>query len=200
MGVKDILAAPQLYQWFQEAGGFFGARVKAIEQHLGLTSGMRILDIGCGPGHIVKYLPAGVRYSGFDIDPNYIEFAKRNFGDKGDFHCRFFDEAAAKEFAGADVVMMNGVMHHIPDAELIQTLRNVKAALKDGGRLFTLDGVFLPEQSAFVRRMLENDRGRFVRTPEAYEAVLKSVFSTIEPHIHTDLSRVPYSFYVAISS
>ena len=41
---------------------------------------MPVIDIGCGPGHILQYLPEGTDYNGFDIDETYIAYAKRSFG------------------------------------------------------------------------------------------------------------------------
>ena len=53
-----------------------------------------------------------------------------SFGHLGNFHCRYFDAAAAEEFAGADIVMMNGVLHHIADEELTEPLANVRSVLR----------------------------------------------------------------------
>jgi len=95
--MKAILSHPALYQAYQNAGGFFGARVKAIADYLALRPGMRVIDIGCGPGHILRHLPDGIEYTGFDIDEAYIAYARRSFGHLGTFHCRHFDAAAACE-------------------------------------------------------------------------------------------------------
>jgi hypothetical protein len=37
-----------------------------------------------------------------------------------------FDETVAKEFAGADYVITNGVLHHIADDELKRLLSNIE--------------------------------------------------------------------------
>ena len=128
--MKAILKHPAIYQAYQNAGGFFGARVKALADYLTLGSGMRVIDIGCGPGYILRHLPPGIDYIGFDIDQSYIDYARVSFGHLGSFRCRYFDAAAAEEFAGADIVMMNGVLHHIADEELTETLANVRSVLK----------------------------------------------------------------------
>ena len=73
-----ILSHPALYQAYQAAGGFFGARIKAIADYLDMRPGMRVIDIGCGPGHILPYLPEGTIYNGFDIDETYIAYAQRS--------------------------------------------------------------------------------------------------------------------------
>lgn len=197
--LKKLLKSPSIYQAFQEAGGFFGARVKAISEFLALTPGMRIIDIGCGPGHIMRHLPDDVDYVGFDIDPSYIEYANREFGKRGRFYCRFFDESAAREFGPVDIVMMNGVLHHIPNAELADTLANVRAVLRSGGVLFTLDGCYREGQSGFRKWMLDNDRGEFVRDEPGYRGLLKQTFDTVDLHIRENYSRVPYTFVVGIS-
>jgi len=196
MPLKDILAAPQLYQAFQRSGGFFQARLKAIARHLPIKSGDRVIDIGCGPGHIVKYLPGGIRYTGFDVDQRYIDFANKHFGARGDFHCRFFDAAAAAEFGPADIVMMNGVLHHIPEPDAKATLAVIAKTLKPSGTLFTLDGVFHEGQSSIARMLLKNDRGEFVRTEQKHLALMDGIFPFVTHAVRDDLCWVPYSLIV----
>ncbi|CCD96444.1 conserved hypothetical protein [Bradyrhizobium sp. ORS 375] len=197
--MKELLKHPTLYQAYQNAGGFFGARIKAIRDYLTLRPGMRIIDIGCGPGYILRHLPEGVGYIGFDVDAAYIAHAQRSFGHLGAFHCRHFDAAAAREFAGADVVMMNGVLHHIGDDELKTTLANIRDVLAADGALFTLDGCYREGQSRIAKWLLDNDRGDFVRDRAGYYDLLRSAFSRVRLEIHDDYSRVPYTFAIGVA-
>lgn len=197
--IRDILNSPFVYQKFQEWGGFFGARVKAINEFLDLQPGMRILDVGCGPGHILKHLPSNVEYFGFDIDQNYIAHAKKEFGDRGQFWCGFFDADAAQLVGKVDVAFMNGVLHHISDDELLATLGNVYSVLRQGGVLFSLDGCYRRGQPWFNKWMLDNDRGRFVRDEAGYRRVLEATFDKVELHVREDFSRIPYTFVTGIS-
>lgn len=197
--MKQMLKHPAIYQLYQELGGFFGARVRAIRQYLPLTPGMKVIDIGCGPGYIVRHLPAGIDYVGLDIDEPSIAYARARFGDKGRFDTRFFDAAAVDDLGPVDVVMMNGVMHHIGDADLAATLACVKAALKPGGALFTLDGCYAPGQSRIDKWLLDNDRGVHVRDATGYRALLDDAFDDVDLHIRNDLSRLPYTFAIGVA-
>jgi SAM-dependent methyltransferase len=197
--MKAILSHPALYQAYQNVGGFFGARVKAITDYLTLRPGMRVIDIGCGPGYILPHLPEEIEYTGFDIDAPYIAYARRWFGNLGTFHCRHFDEAAAREFAGADVVMMNGVLHHIADEDLKGMLANIHAMLTNGGVLFTLDGCYHEGQSRVAKWLLDNDRGKFVRDRSGYDHLLRSAFRNVSLTIRDDYSRVPYTFVIGVA-
>ena len=197
--MTHILANPRLYQLYQELGGFFGARVKAIARHLPVPDGARIIDIGCGPGHIVRHLPASADYRGFDIDAASIEHARAKFGDRGDFTCGLFDEDSATLHGPADIVMMNGVMHHVGDAELDTLLGLIARTLKPGGALFTLDGVYRAGQGRLVRWLLDNDRGEHVRDLAGYRTLLDRHFGTVAMHLEEDLSRCPYSYAIGVA-
>ena len=195
--MTTILQSPAIYQLFQVGVGAFSARVKVLHQYLDLRPGQRLIDIGCGPGHILSKLPEGVIYDGFDIDETYIRFANQRFGKRGAFHCRLFNEAAALEFGPADVVMMNGVLHHLDDHSARMTVSTIKKVLKPGGVFLALDGVYTPDQSAFAKWFLDHDRGNFIRTEAAHRAILSTSFAGCELHVYHNLLRIPYSLVVA---
>lgn len=197
--MKQLLAHPAIYQLYQELGGFFGARVKAIRDYLELRPGARVIDIGCGPGYIVKHLPRGLDYIGLDIDQSSIDYAREHFGDRGRFERRFFDADAVADFGPVDVVMMNGVMHHIGDADLAVTFGHVKAALQPGGALFTLDGCYAPGQSRIDKWLLDNDRGVHVRDADGYRRLLDDAFDRVDLHVRNDYSRLPYTFAIGVA-
>jgi len=50
--------------------------VAFIIERLGLTPGMRILDVGCGPGrHAYEFARLGFRVHGIDISEAFIDIA-----------------------------------------------------------------------------------------------------------------------------
>jgi len=197
--MKQLLKHPAIYQIYQELGGFFAARIVAIRDYLPIVPGARIIDIGCGPGHIVKYLPEGIDYIGLDIDQPSIDYANARFGKRGRFQARFFDADAVRDLGAVDIVMMNGVMHHIGDDDLAGTLAHVRSALKPGGALFTLDGCYAPGQSRLAKWLLDNDRGVHVREASGYRRLLDQSFGNVEMHIRDDLSRLPYTFAIGVA-
>jgi SAM-dependent methyltransferase len=197
--MKGLLKHPAIYQLYQELGGFFAARVAAIRDYLDIKPTARIIDIGCGPGHILRHLPEGVDYVGLDIDAPSIDYARERFGNRGQFHRRLFDGAGVHEFGPADIVMMNGVLHHIADHELAETLGHVREVLKPGGVLFTLDGCYAPGQSRLAKWLLDNDRGVHVRDEQAYRKLLEGTFPDVALHIRDDYSRLPYTFAIGVA-
>lgn len=198
--MKELFRFPALYQAYQNVGGFFGARVKSMAEYLPLKAGDRVIDIGCGPGYIVRRLPRGIIYTGFDIDQSCIDHARKKFSDLGTFQCRLFDEAVAKEFAGIDYVTMNGVMHHIADETLRELLRNVRTVLRPGATLFVLEPCYRPGQHAFAKWLLDNDRGDYIRNEEGYHTILSNAFERVRMIIREDFARVPYTFVVGLAT
>ncbi len=200
MAIRDLLGIPALYEWYQRTFGFAGARAVAFERYLPISTGELVLDIGCGPGNIIPYFPQDVRVVGFDTDSNYIAMAKSKYGARAEFHCREFDDACADEFAGADVVMMNGLLHHLNDNDATSVVRCAQTALRPGGRLFTLDGVYTENQRIIARKLLDFDRGRFVRHQNAYENLIRPTFDHLDAIVANDLTTIPYTFLIMIAT
>jgi SAM-dependent methyltransferase len=196
--MRSVLEHPLVYQSFQQLGGYFGARSKAMRAFLPIPPGSRVGDIGCGPGFIVELLPADVSYTGFDTDARYIAYATRRFGARGRFFHRPFDASAARDHGPFDIVMMNGLLHHLDDEEVHRTLAAVRPALAPGGRLFTLDGCYVEGQSAAARFLLEKDRGRHVRTEAGYRELLARHFRSLEVHVDHQLSWMPCSWVAMV--
>src|SRR4051794_15865150 len=53
---------------------------------LGLTPGMRVLDVGCGPGrHAHELARRGIAVHGIDISETFVELARRDAPDEATF-------------------------------------------------------------------------------------------------------------------
>lgn len=192
--MKLLLERPGVYSLFRRLVGRDSARSVYAREHLRLEPGQRVLDLGCGPGDILQFLPA-VDYVGYDINPAYVERARKRFSGRGRFFCRAVDETLPLENP-FDVVIAHGVLHHLDDDAARALFRVARRALKPGGRLVTFDGCYAEGQSAFARLALALDRGRHVRSREAYEALARGAFDEVRSFVRHDLIRIPYTHLI----
>jgi cyclopropane fatty-acyl-phospholipid synthase-like methyltransferase len=154
-----------------------------------------VLDIGCGTGVMLNHLP-DVQYVGFDMSQAYIDACRKRFGDRGTFHrCEVTPDTVA-DYGQFDIVLAVGVVHHLDDDQASNMFTMASRALSSGGRLITLDGCYTTPQSAVVRRLLDNDRGKFVRTESAYRAIAEGVFPKVKTSVRDDMFRIPYTVIV----
>jgi cyclopropane fatty-acyl-phospholipid synthase-like methyltransferase len=195
-GVRAVLSIPRVYSLFRSIVSGPSQQRTYVRDYVHARPGDRILDIGCGPADVLEYLPADVHYDGFDLSESYIERARWRWGDRGTFRCAKVDAGVVGAGEAYDVVLANGVVHHLEDAEAESLFRVAHDALKPGGRLVTLDGCYVAGQSAVARYLLSRDRGRNVRAAEAYEALARRVFSDVTLHIRHDLLRIPYTLLI----
>lgn len=194
-----ILSLPGGYRLFQRlVGGDLKERY--VAEYVKPRAGDKILDIGCGPGDMLGYLPA-VDYLGLDISPEYIEAAKRRFGTAGRFLCADVGHATIEEERGQfDLVLATGVLHHLDDQPAARLFELASVALRPGGRLITFDGCYVPDQSRVARWILGADRGKHVRTRDEYVRLARAHFSLIQTHIRHDLLRIPYTHIIQFCS
>src|SRR5215469_3744076 len=144
--LRSILSFPQAYQlWWRLVGGPAWARV-LVAEYICPVPGSHILEIGCGPGTIVRYLPK-CDYLGFDLSPKYIEQAKKRFP-----HAQFICERVSRFSLSAqkssfDFVLALGIVHHLEDGEAKTLFQIAHAALKTGGKLVTAYAVSIRPES-----------------------------------------------------
>ncbi|MFI7663896.1 methyltransferase domain-containing protein [Nocardia sp. NPDC049526] len=123
--------------------GRVGSLNTRIVELSGAATGDHVVDIGCGPGQLVRALadrvgPAG-RVIGIDPSREMIDYAT---GRAGSANCRF-EVGAAQSLnlpdGSIDVVTSTFVMHHIPEAHRTAALKQMFRVLRPGGRLLLAD-------------------------------------------------------------
>jgi len=98
------------------------------------TSGMAVLDVGCGQGmDLIGYARAGAHVTGIDLTPRHAELARSHLDALGLHGEVVVGDAESMPFADAsfDRVSSNGVLHHTPD--MGAALREIQRVLRPGG-------------------------------------------------------------------
>ena len=132
-----------LYDPLMSVLGFRHALDPLVAQ-AGLEPGHVILDIGCGTGTLaifVKQRFPSIEIIGADPDPKALARAKAKAARAG-VAVRFdraFGDALGYGDATFDRVFSSMMLHHVPKAEKIALLAEVRRVLKPGGRLELLD-------------------------------------------------------------
>ena len=99
-----------------------------IRQHLGSHPDRRVLDVACGPGAFSD-LFSEETYTGIDLNPRYIRYAKENY--RGRFAVQ---DARELEFAEGefDDVLVYGLLHHLNDDDVASVLRGMRRVVAMG--------------------------------------------------------------------
>jgi len=191
---RSVLAVPAAYRlWWRLVGGPAWAKV-LVQDYIQPMAGARILEIGCGPGTILQYLPQS-EYLGFDLSSKYIDMARKLFP-HAQFVCERVSQFSLAKHHSFDLVLALGIVHHLEDSEAKQLFQIAHDALKPGGKLVTVDGVWTRSQSTATRWLLARDRGEFIRSEKEYMGIASQVFGSVKPSVRHDLLRIPYSHMI----
>jgi SAM-dependent methyltransferase len=201
-GIYRIFESAAVYERFQRLLGSGAARRRFVRDFLRPPPGARILDVGCGTGAILDHLPADVDYVGYDLNPRYVEEARRRHPGRGRFFCARVEEAPEEtvEDTDFDLVLATAILHHLDDPEAGRLMASARRCLRPGGSLVTLDPVRHPGQPPVARLLVALDRGRRVRTAEGYRGLAAACFPSVETALLTDLLLVPYSHFLMRAS
>lgn len=126
------------------------------EQLAQLVKGDSLLDVGCGWGALVPVVPAGVRYSGVDIQTEFIREAKRRFPAREFVECNFLELADLT----CDWAVLMGVLSSVPNPH---ELLEVALSAARVGVMFDLTiQSRLPSEFSDLNRWDPSDASRMV--------------------------------------
>ncbi|MET8650718.1 class I SAM-dependent methyltransferase [Nocardia aurea] len=122
--------------------GRVGALNTALIRESGAGPGADVLDIGCGPGDLVRAMGERVgpdgSVTGVDPSPRMIEYATARSSAGCRFEVRAAQDITAPD-ASYDLVTCTFVMHHIPEQHRRAAIAHMFRVLRPGGRLLLAD-------------------------------------------------------------
>ncbi len=189
---RTALSFPAVYDSYQSLVGAPRCHQRFIADMVRPRPGERVLDIGCGVGASVRYLPGGVRYVGIDISEAYIARARADYAHRGDFFCVDAGSVKAETLGQFDLAFSFGVLHHLNDEVVGRVIELVRRTVRRGGRFVTIDPCYVAGQHAIAKLLIDNDRGEFVRDEDGYTRLIAAL-GDVSATVHHDLLRIPYT-------
>lgn len=189
--VKSLLAHPAIFDFYQALIGANHAKRIFVEEWVRPASGDRVLDIGCGTGAVVPFLPDGLDITAIDISDDYIAAARARYNSRASFRVGDAADSAVDLGGGFDVAYAFGVFHHLPDSVALRLLEGALRHLRPGGRFISIDPTLIAGQSWLSRFIVTNDRGQYIRSPEEFSDLFGLYTPEIE--VRTNLLRIPFA-------
>ena len=80
-GIRSILSNPYFYEFFHKITNVHYYKTSTFYNVINKNKKkkIKVLDIGCGPAEILRYLDNKVEYYGIDNSEKYINYAKKRF-------------------------------------------------------------------------------------------------------------------------
>lgn len=186
---RHNLPCPDWLSWMIELDNPFAKAHKANEiiKMLPLQKGIRILDIGCGPGRILLPLAKKIEYqdghvTGLDIQAEMIEKTKAKARDLGITNVDFINSSidGAKINEAYDIVLMICVLGEIPKNDRKSVMQKIARYLQPNGIISITETIFDPHfQSRKYVSSIMNEIGfaedKFVGNRLAYTSHFKKL-------------------------
>jgi SAM-dependent methyltransferase len=132
---------------------------------------------------------------GLDISDIYIQAARAKFRTRGGAK---FLSGSVEDWTRdpltyeADLVLTNGVLHHVNDDDAKKILEFAYRALKDNGRFIFYEPCYLIWQSGISAYFMSLDRGQNIRTEQQWKELPSSIFPVVSTNIVTGVNRLGY--------
>jgi len=171
--VEGVLERTLVYRLWQAP--FAAQKFVPVLVNNDLRRVRRALDVGCGPGTSTGYF-ANVDYLGIDINPRYIESARRTHG-------RNFVVADVRNYRAApgeqfDFILANSFLHHLNTEDVLGILSHLRSLLTEDGHVHALELV-MPKQRSIARLLAKWDRGDFARPREEWQTIFSQFFEPV---------------------
>lgn len=168
-----LLERPSVYLAWQRP--FVSTKLEPVKRHNDFSTVRRVLDVGCGPGTNTGAF-ADIEYLGVDLNPSYIDYARRRHG-------RPFEVADVRTDAVPgkgtyDFVLLNSLLHHLDDNAVASLLSAIPDLVSDDGHVHVIE-LELPERRGLPRTLALSDRGEFPRSLPRWRELLTEHFDEV---------------------
>jgi SAM-dependent methyltransferase len=153
---------------------------KTIREHLASDPRVRVLDVACGPGAFSDLFPEQ-SYTGIDINPRYIEYARARF--RGEF---FVQDARRLDFGEGrfDEALVYGVLHHLDDGDVTAVAQSVRRVVRPGGVVLVIEDIPAESRLNLVGHLLHwIENGHYIRAADEYRRLLSPHFRITDERI-----------------
>jgi len=163
--IDILLANPLIYRL--HAAGVDRHKLSAITRIRDDFSGLKVLDLGCGTGNSTCLFSES-DYTGIDISKKYIELARKKYPR----HHFIAGNAGEIDWdSGYNLILINSLLHHLPDEEVSKIARKARRFLAAGG-IVIIQEPLLPRTGEWYHRlMMKLDRGNYFRSLEDWKSL-----------------------------
>ena len=112
---------------------YYHDKILQICQHH-VFNGAKVLEVGCGTGNLIGRLERCSLKAGIDINPSFIEAARRDYPDT-EFAAGDARHFSTEQYLSAfDLIILSDTLAYLADVE--EVLRNIRKFLTPHGKLF----------------------------------------------------------------
>jgi len=190
--INALAANPKIFIWLRRIlENNFRNQKKVIRKYFSGQPGENILDIGCGTGEFSIFFNPD-SYTGIDIEPAYIAYAKKNY--QGKF---LIGDAADLPFSdnSFDRAVILGVLHHLNDNLCEKIFKEMKRILKSNADILIMEDVASMNDNIITKKLHSLDKGDYIRRVEEYYGLLRPYFK-IEKNFKIKSGLCPYQVFL----
>lgn len=169
---------PALWKLFQlTIGGTIDKRKLCLLKYTGQK---KILEVGCSLGNIAHaFKKMDIEYTGVDVDPVVISYAKKEFKKYPNFKfistdLRKFTEQTNEKY---DFILFAGVLHHIDDSLSKELIVASKKILAENGKIVIVDSL-KPDgkDNWFIHLFMKTmEQGQYLRKEEKLKELVENL-------------------------
>jgi predicted TPR repeat methyltransferase len=192
------------YDLFQSAVGATKTRKFLIDVISVWENPKNVIDLGCGTGFSIPRLSNTHAYLGVDFSRKYLNvasaipteidtsFLQADLGDPLWANGLFFSEP--------QVVMAMGLFHHLNNSQMQNLFGVLAKMLPSGSSIVSIDPVITTSSSRVARWVANNDRGKFIRTPEELREITKTLGFSSNLRVFKNQIRIPADTLIGVST
>lgn len=159
----------------------------------------KVLEVGCSLGNVSRAfidIP-GIQFTGIDIDPVVINYAKKDFKKYPNFKfiCTSLEDFI-KKGEKFEYILFAGVCHHVDTKTLKSMLHQSVKLLENNGEIVVFDALLPePEDSRFIHLYRKLEKGQYVRKGSELSNILGKIPSLKQKEFEIHFSSATPFFW-----